>query len=290
MLKSIRKSFNAYLFIIPAFIFIGVVMIYPIFQIIIYSLSDWSGFDYEITGNLKNYIAIFNDPIFRDIIKNNFIILCSVPITILIGVITASLLYDNNRGSKFYQILYFIPIMLPVLVVGIVWGYILRTNGPINSLLEFIGLESITRSWLSDIRWALPSVMGVIIWKDIGFAIILFLSTLLSVPPSIFEAAKIDGASKFQIFLHIKLPMLYSIIYIYGVLGIIWSFTNVFSYVYVLTEGGPGYATTVIEYAIYSEAFYNFRFGYASALSVIVFLIIMILLVIYIKVIRLKEV
>jgi len=288
-MKNIRKSFNAYLFIIPALIFIGVVMVYPIFQVIIYSLSDWSGFEYEITGNLKNYSAIFNDSIFWEIIKNNFIILCNVPITILIGIITASLLYDNNRGSKFYQVLYFIPIMLPVLVVGIVWGYILRVNGPINSMLEFIGLESITKLWLADTQWSLLAVMGVIIWKDMGFAIVLFLSTLLSVPPEIFEAAKIDGANKLHVFLHIKIPMMSTIIYIYGVLGIIWSFTNVFSYVYVLTEGGPGYSSTVIEYLIFEQAFYNFKLGYASALSVIIFLIIMILLVIYIKVIRLKE-
>lgn len=288
-MKSIKENINAYLFITPAFIFISLVMIYPIFQIIIYSFSDWSGFEYEITGNFDNYQEIFTDPIFWNVIKNNLTILLNVPITILIGVIISSLLYDNKRGSKIYQVLYFIPIMLPVLVVGIVWGYILRIYGPLNSILKLIGLESITKLWLADTNWSLPSVMGVIIWKDMGFVIILFLSTLLGVSPELFEAAKIDGANKIQIFLKIKIPMLFSIIYIYGVLGIIWSFTNVFSYVYVLTEGGPGYSSTVIEYLIYEQAFYNFQLGSASALSVIVFLFIMILLVIYIKLIRLKE-
>jgi len=286
-MKNFRRNLNPYLFIIPSFIFLGLVMIYPIVMIVIFSLSKWSMLEYTVVdGSLDNYIRIFKDPIFWTIIKNNLTVLINVPIQILVSVIIASLLFDNVRGSRFYQFSYFVPTMLPVVVVGIIWIFILRIDGPLNNLLRLIGLGSLAKLWLGNVTWSLPSVIGVMVWKDVGFVIILFLSTLLGAPVETFDAAKLDGANRWQILLHIKLPIMYPIMYIYGVLGIIWSFTDVFSYVYVLTSGGPGYSSTVIEYLIYISTFKNLDFGYGSALSVFVSLIVTVFVIVYIKLIR----
>ena len=122
------------------------------------------------------------------------------------------------------------------------------------------------------------------IWKDVGFVVLLFLAMLLSSPPEIYDAAKIDGANTWHIFLHIKLPELSSIINTYAVLGIIWSFTDVFNYIYVMTAGGPGYSSTVAEYLIFTQAFHNYRVGYASALSVFILLIILGLVLAYTRI------
>ena len=284
-----KHSLNPYFFILPAFIFIGLVVIYPIIMVFIYSFSKWSLFEFKITG-IENYISVFKDTVFWNVIKNNLFVLVNIPVQILIGTFIASLLYDIKRGLKFYQSFYFIPVVLPIAAIGILWTFILRIDGPINSFLKLIGLGSFVRLWLGNISWSLPSAIGIMIWKDIGFVILLFTSSLLAAPPEIFEAARIDGANRWQIFLHIKLPALFPVIYIYGVLGVIWSFTDVFSYIYVITGGGPGYSSTVVEYLIYLQAFKNLNMGYASALSVIVFVIVMVFVVIYIKTVpKVKE-
>ena len=289
LIMNKTRVIEPYLFILPAFIFIFLVMLYPLIQVFIYSFSKWEMLEVTFTGSFENYIKIFTDPIFWKVIKNNFIVLINIPIQILIGTIIASLLHETTKGWRFYQSAYFIPVVLPVVAVGIIWTYIFRISGPINSFLELIGLERFTRVWLGNVDWALPSTIGVMIWKDIGFVIIIFLASLLSAPPEIFEASKVDGANRWQVFYYIKLPILFPVINIYAVLGVIWAFTDVFGFIYVLTGGGPGYSSTVIEYHIFQEAFKNFNIGYASALSVVVFLIIMVLVVIYIKIRNIRE-
>jgi ABC-type sugar transport system permease subunit len=278
-----------WLFLAPALLFSGLVVVYPIVQILIYSVSDWNLLDYRLTGTLENYAGIFRDRVFWQVIANNAKVLLNVPVQVAIAVVFASILFEGVAGWRVYQVIYFIPTILPIIVVGLTWTFILRLNGPLNVLLRLVGLGKIARLWLGDSHWSLASSVGVMIWKDVGFVILLFLSRLLSTPLEIYDAAKIDGANAWQVFLHVKIPELSSIINTYAVLGIIWSFTDVFNYIYVMTAGGPGYSSTVAEYHIYTQAFHNYRIGYASALSVFILLIIVALVFAYTKLLRRSE-
>lgn len=285
----LRERVNPYLFIAPALLFCGLVVLYPIVQVVLYSFSSWRQLDFTLTGTLTNYRSIFHDPIFWQIILNNGKVLLNVPVQIAIAVVFASILFEGVAGWRVYQVSYFIPTILPIIVVGLIWTIILRINGPFNSLLRLVGLGSITRLWLGDVHWSLASSVAVMIWKDVGFVVLLFLSRLLSAPSEIFDAAKIDGANSWHVFIHIKIPELSPMINTYAVLGIIWSFTDVFNYVYVMTAGGPGYSSTVAEYQIFTQAFHNYRVGYASAISVFILLIILLLVSMYIRLQRRSE-
>jgi ABC-type sugar transport system permease subunit len=258
-------------------------------QVIVYSFSDWKALDSTFTGTLKNFQNMFHDRIFWQAILNNAKVLLNVPLQIAIAVVLSSLLFDGIAGWRFYQVIYFLPTILPIIVVGLVWTFILRINGPFNSLLRLVGLGSVARLWLGDVHWSLASSVGVMIWKDVGFVVLLFLARLLSSPAEIYDAARIDGANAWHIFLHIKLPELSSIINTYAVLGIIWSFTDVFNYIYVMTAGGPGYSSTVTEYLIFTQAFHNYRVGYASAMSVFILLIIVGLVSLYTSLLKRTE-
>ena len=284
-----RASVKPYLYLAPALVFSGLVVLYPIVQVVLYSLSDWKALDHTLTGTLDNFAAIFRDKIFWEVIANNAKVLLNVPVQIAIAVIFASLLFGRVAGWRVYQVTYFIPTILPIVVVGLMWTIILRVNGPLNALLRFLGLGKVARLWLGDVHWSLASSVAVMIWKDVGFVILLFLSRLLSTPAEIFDAAKIDGANGWHIFIHITIPQLTSIINTYAVLGIIWSFTDVFNYIFVMTAGGPGYSSTVAEYHIFTQAFHNYRVGYASALSVFIVIIILLLVAAYSRLLRRTE-
>jgi ABC-type sugar transport system permease subunit len=278
-----------YLYLTPALLFSGLVVLYPIVQVTIYSISDWKQLDSSLTGTLANFRDIFSDKIFWQVVANNAKVLLNVPAQIAIAVVFASLLFGGAKGWRIYQVSYFIPTILPIVVVGLMWTFILRINGPLNMLLRLVGLGKVARLWLGDVRWSLPSSVAVMIWKDVGFVILLFLSRLLSTPPEIFDAAKIDGANSWHIFRHITIPELSSIINTYAVLGIIWSFTDVFNYIFVMTAGGPGYSSTVAEYHIFTQAFHNYRIGYASAISVFIVIIILALVIAYSRLLKRSE-
>ena len=171
-----RASVKPYLYLAPVLAFSGLVVLYPIVQVILYSLSDWRALDHALTGTLDNFLAIFHDRIFWEVIANNAKVLLNVPVQIAIAVIFASLLFGRVAGWRIYQVSYFIPTILPIVVVGLMWTIILRVNGLLNSLLRLLGLGKLARLWLGDVHWSLASSVGVMIWKDVGFVILLFLS------------------------------------------------------------------------------------------------------------------
>jgi len=158
-------------------------------------------------------------------------------------------------------------------VVGIVFDYILRLDGVLNITLEALYLNALSQNWLGNPRIAMYSIMGVVIWKEMGFGIILFLARMLSIDTTIFEAARIDGASWFRILFRITIPELKSVIFFFVIINIINMLSWMFNYVFVMTRGGPMNRTFVLEYYIYRLAIRFRQFGMASALSVILFII-----------------
>jgi ABC-type sugar transport system permease subunit len=203
-------------------------------------------------GNL--HIAL-NDPFFRQAVGNNLRLLLTLPIIIGIALVIAILLYEGMTGWRFHRVAIFIPYMLPVVVVGVLFGQLLTLHGAVNSALASIGLGRLQQDWLGNPDWALRSLAGVIIWRELGFGVILFLARLLSLPQNVFDAARVDGAGWFRTHRSVTLPMMRSIIGFYFVIEAITLMSWVFSYVFVMTQGGPGQATQVTETYVYEEAF-----------------------------------
>ena len=222
-------------------------------------------------------------------LKNNLKLFLCVPILTVLSLAIASILYNKIRGWRFYRSVIFIPYILAIPVVGIVFSYLLQYNGVINSILRTIGLENMALDWLGDPNLAFPSVAIVIMWKPIGFGVVLFLARMMSIDKTLYESADVDGATWFQKFMHITVPQTKSIIEFYVIITLIEMLSWVFNFIYVMTAGGPGNKTLVLEYLIYKKAFGGGDFNIAMAISVVLLAIAAILIVIHQIVMRKEE-
>lgn len=244
-------------FILPAVLTMGLIFAYPLVRLARESTQQsYAG----ITTNvgLDNYQFVLTDSDFiTAVIHNLLLLIVCVPVLILLSVIFAVLLYEVARGRRFYQTVLFLPYVLAVPVVSVLFGYLLQLNGGLNTLLQSIGLGLLAQDWLGSERWALPSLMGVIVWKECGFGIMLFFARMLSLPAELWDAGRVDGANWWRLHWHITLPQLRSIIEFYAVVEGITMLSWVFSYVYVISHGtgGPGTATLVTELYVYKNAF-----------------------------------
>jgi ABC-type sugar transport system permease subunit len=222
---------------------------------------------------LSNYKLIFMDNVFIQAIQHNGILIICVPIMVVAALLLSILLFERIRGWQFYRTTLFLPYLLPITVVGLVFSYIFQFSGVLNGILNAIGLKFLALDWLGSTHLALPTLMFVIIWKEMGFGVILFLARLMSVDEELYDAAKIDGANWLQLHLNITLPQLSTVIEFFTVISIITMLSWVFNYVYVMTNGGPGNATIVTELYIYLMAFQYNNINLAAAVSVLLLLV-----------------
>ena len=266
------KNVKPYLYIFPSIIVISVIFFYPVIQVLRFSTLRISSRGEKFIG-LNNYLSLFDDRVFIEAIKHNLILLFAVPILVFLGLIFAVFMYERIKGWRIYRSVLFMPYILAIPVVGIVFSYIFQFNGILNQFLRSIGLNFLALDWLGSSKYALITVMGVIIWKEFGFGIVLFLARLMSVDEQLFEAAKIEGANWFQILFRITIPQLAMVIEFYVVITIITMLSWVFNYVYVMTSGGPGTSTIVTEFYIYLMGFRYNLMGIAAAASVILLII-----------------
>jgi ABC-type sugar transport system permease subunit len=276
MLRTHRLT--PFLYLAPALALLLFVFAYPLFAIFDFSLRRIRGATGPFIG-LENYRQIFKDDVFREAVSHNAQLLLAVPILVAISLLLAVLLYDRVRGWQIYRNILFVPYILAVPVVGVVLSNMLQRNGVTNVLLRAAGLDFLALDWIGSARLALWTVMGVIIWREMGFGIVLFLARLLSLNEEIQDAAKIDGAGWWQRLLYVILPQMRGIVEFYTVVSVITMLAWVFSYVYVMTRGGPGNATQIMELYIYNFAFRNSLPGIASAVAVILFVITLALIV-----------
>jgi len=276
MLRTHRLT--PFLYLAPALALLLFVFAYPLFAIFDFSLRRIRGATGPFIGP-ENYRQIFKDDVFREAVSHNAQLLLAVPILVAISLLLAVLLYERARGWQIYRNILFVPYILAVPVVGVVLSNMLQRNGVTNALLRAAGLDFLALDWIGSARRALWTVMGVIIWREMGFGIVLFLARLLSLNEEIQDAAKIDGAGWWQRLLYVTLPQMRGIVEFYTVVSIITMLAWVFSYVYVMTRGGPGNATQIMELYIYNFAFRNSLPGIASAVAVILFMITLALIV-----------
>ena len=264
-----------YLFITPMMLIFITFVFLPISYAAAMSFFNWNGISSPEFIGIENYVDIFTDPVFWIALKNTVIYsLGVVPVSMALGLLAAiGLNRKNLPGRPIFRTIFFLPFVISAVATATTAGWIFGdTFGVINKILEAIGLEKVR--WLSNRNTALLTVMIATVWVRIGFCMLIYLAGLQSIPTDLIEAASIDGASTRQRFLHITLPLLRPTTFLLLVLSIIFSF-EVFDLGYVMTNGGPGYATTVLTIYIYNTAFQAQRFGYASTVGLVFMAIIM---------------
>jgi ABC-type sugar transport system permease subunit len=268
------RNYRPYFYLLPSMILIIIIYVYPLVQNVIKSLYRFSG-GREIFVGFGNYkYLILKDSITRGAFLHNIQILLVIPILLVLAILFAVLLSEKIRFAKVYQAILFVPFITSIVVVGVVFSRLLRWDGIINFLLNKIGLGALRRDWLGDPKYALYSLMAVIIWRELAFGIVLFIAGIGNINQELYEAAKIDGASWWQQLFHITIPQLKSVISFYVIYNYMIVFAWIFTYVYVMTAGGPVNSTTILELQIFNFAFKKNMMGMASSLAILLFLMI----------------
>lgn len=285
--ESARKLENVQgiVSILPVILIILIIRGYPLITAFIKSFTNWDGMLKNDFVGLSNYINILRGNEFWLMLRNSLVLLTFIPLQLFVGVIVAVLLYEEVFGWKFFRSLYYMPQVISTVVIGYLFTIFFGYEGPFNQLLKAVGLDILAVEWLGNGWTALLVIVFCLVWVNIGWQGILILGGMASISPSIFDAAKIDGAGYWQRLLRIILPMLTRVIEYSCITSVIWTFTGLFPFIYTMTNGGPGYETTTIDYLIYLKAFVTgTQLGSASAVAVILLIIILIFTKIQMKI------
>jgi raffinose/stachyose/melibiose transport system permease protein len=258
------------LFAAPALAVYVIFVLRPLLLTFQYSLYKWDGIGASSWVGLHNYSALFSDPVLYGSILNalKLIIFFSL-IPVLLGLLIASTIRRNaaSRLALVARTIIFLPQVIPLVAAGIIWTWLLSSTGFVNQTLSAVGLGDITRAWLGDFTWALPSVGVIGAWVLLGLSTLLLLAGMTKIDPALYEAARLDGAGAFREFVSITLPSLRQEIGVCVTVTVIAALAS-FDIVYISTQGGPGNATLVPGYQIYYLAFFQREVGQASALAV----------------------
>ncbi|HEX2905609.1 MAG TPA: sugar ABC transporter permease [Phototrophicaceae bacterium] len=268
--------------IYPFYFTLGALALYIVFVVlpgflgVAYSFTDWNRYSTEVNFvGLDNFKTIFSSgENYLDYIQNTlFFASCTIFLKTVFGLLLAILLnYGVRRLSHLYRVVIYLPVVLPTIVVGLVFRSILNPRtGFLNEFFRSIGLEALAQPWLTNPDIAMLSVIGVDTWKGVGYIMVILLAGLQTIPEEYYEAAEIDGASAFARFRFVTLPLLVPALTVVTVLNLLYGL-RVFDMVYVLTGGGPGYATDVVFTAVFDE-FSKGRYGVGTALSSVLFIV-----------------
>ncbi|MCL6590132.1 MAG: sugar ABC transporter permease [Firmicutes bacterium] len=278
-----RNRLTALGFLLPNLIGFLAFTLIPILAAFGLCFFKWDFANPAVFVGFKNFTKLFHDETFQISLLNTlYYTAVSVPLTIIISLFIAVLLNHKIKGIKFFRTIYFFPYISSLVAVGVVWNMLLQpTMGPVNGILRSIGIQN-PPGWTASTLWAMPAVILASVWRQVGYYTVIFLAGLHDIPEYLYEAATIDGAGTWSKFRYVTLPMLTPATFLVTLLLTISSF-KVFDIIYIMTEGGPGRATKVLVYHIYEQAFQLFKFGYASAAAMVLFVIVLVLAVIQFK-------
>ncbi|MBB5939945.1 carbohydrate ABC transporter permease [Streptomyces zagrosensis] len=283
-----KNGFIAGFLILPLAIY-AVFVVSPFVQAIYYSFTNWSGLssDLKMVG-FDNYRKLLDDDVFWHALRNNLVLLLVLPlVTLGMGLFFAFMLNVGGRrknavvsgvqGSSIYKVIYFFPQVLSIAIVALIFQFAYNPNsGALNSFLSGIGLDSVQPNWLGDPKLALWCVMGVMVWSNVGFYVVLFSAAMSTIPRDFYEAALLDGANRFTTFFRITLPLLWDTVqtgWVYmGIMAL-----DAFAVVQIMTvgPGGPDYSTEVLTWFVYTKGIRDGQAGYATALGVALLIVTM---------------
>ncbi|WP_414694859.1 carbohydrate ABC transporter permease [Paenibacillus sp.] len=277
--QAFYNTIAGYLFILPMLLLTLTLVIIPILLSGVISFTNWN-FIAGIGGlqfvGFENYIDLFQDEAFHRSLRNNIVMIAVVPVAMFIALVLAALINKATYFKDFFKVIYFMPFISSFVAIALLWRVLFHPNsGPINGFLRAIGFEN-PPLWLADPNYALLAVMIIMVWTSLGFNMVIYLAGLQGIPKDLYEAADVDGASPLRQFFGITLPMLSPTTFFLLITGVVGSF-KVFDLIMVLTNGGPAGSTSVIVFYLYEAAFVNLESGFASAMGIVLLVLILVL-------------
>lgn len=269
--KIDTQQLGMYLFILPAFLLVTVFLLIPTVNSFRYSLTNWNGVstEYRFVG-LENFVNVCRAPEFKTVVLNTiYFIILYVPVLNILALLFSVIVYDIGRFANFYKVVLFLPNILSMVVVGFIWRNIYNpTTGPLVYLFEALGAPHLIQDWLGQKNTVLPAMSIAVIWYAVGFYMLIYLGGLSTVPEELYEAGALDGIGWWDKLLHITIPLISQSITINIIVSTIGILT-LFDLPYVLTAGGPGYASQTMSLMSYTYAFKSMQQGKGMALAVI---------------------
>ena len=275
MINRKKETAQGILYILPSFILILTFSIVPIMMSLYFSFTKYNVLQRPEWVGLQNYLRMFKDPRIAVSLKNTVIFTAiTVPMQTILSLVLAAVIADyfRNKFGNFVKSSLFVPVIASAVLVGTLWSTMLSPRGVVNSLLNVLGMPSV--NWLGDKLNSMLSVCTAIIWKNVGYFLVIYYAGIMDIPRSLYEAAEVDGASIMQRFFKITLPCLSNVTFLVVTLGTIWSF-QVFDLVYTMTGGGPGTSTLTLVLTIYNAAFKEYDMGYSSAVAMLMFVFVL---------------
>ncbi|KJL32204.1 carbohydrate ABC transporter permease [Microbacterium azadirachtae] len=284
-----RSILIGWSFILPNFLGFALFTLVPVLAAFVLAFMNWDAYNPPTFAGIKNFTRLFGDQNFHVALGNTLLYAIGhVPLTLVCALGLAILLNQKLRGIAFFRVAIFFPYITSLVAIAIVWNMLFDpVNGPINQFLHLLGIAN-PPGWTSSTGWALPAVIITSVWRDMGYYMVLFLAGLQAIPQEYYEAAAMDGAGRWRTFWNITLPSLRPTTFLVLVLLSVSSF-KVFDLIFVMTGGGPGRATLVLSQLIYQDGILNGQFGYSSAISLVLFLIVLIVTVFQFRIQQRRE-
>jgi multiple sugar transport system permease protein len=275
--KALKSNAIAYSFVLPNLIIFAVFTLVPMAFAFALSFMKWDGANPISFVGLANFSRLLHDENFRISLLNTlYFVAGTVPTTLVLSLLVAVLLNRKFTGRNFFRAAFFFPYVASLVAVSVVFNMMFFPSmGPVNNILRALGVHK-PPAWTASVQWAMPTVMMAYVWRNVGYYMIIYLAALQGVPHELYEAARMDGASPWQCFRKITVPMITPATFLVTILLTIASF-KIFDLILVMTGGGPGRATNVLVYTIYDSAFLSFEYGYSSAQSMVLFLIVLLI-------------
>jgi putative chitobiose transport system permease protein len=278
---KLNRTLTPYVFLFPALLILAVASFWPVLQAIYLSFTD-----YDIIGSpnfigLKNYEQLWRDQLFWKVLWNTLIyMVVVVPALVVLPLFLAILVNQKLRGIQFFRAAYYVPVIVSVVVAGIAWKWIYAENGLLNYFVSIF--TSVKIPWLTNSSTAIFAIIAVTIWKGLGYYMVIYLAGLQTIPQDLYEAAAIDGSDGWRKHIDITIPMLKPYIVLVTVISAIAAM-KVFEEVYVMSRGGPANSSKTVVYYLYEKGFSSLEMGYASAIGVVLFLLVFLLSIISVR-------
>jgi len=273
-----RRYLEITLSLLPVALILAIFRVYPIAVAVIKSFTNWDGLYRSQWIGLANYTGFIKSGLFWMVLKNTLILLVNVPLQVFAGLVVALLLYEKVKGWRVYRAVIYIPQIISAVIIGFLFKIFFSLNGPFNQVLRAVGLGSLAIEWFLNSYTALGVIVFAVVWFSIGWQAIVILGGMSAIPPSVFEAAVIDGARYWQRAFKIVVPMLVRVLEFCIIASGVWTLTQLFPFLYAMTKGGPGYQTSTLDYMIYLKSFglgFGSDFGLASAIAVILLVLVL---------------
>jgi multiple sugar transport system permease protein len=283
-----RRRRAGILFSLPVVALVGAMLLLPIGQTVYYSFTNWDGFSSKWIGT-ANYSHLIHSSEFIRVVENNAVMILAIPVAILLPLGVAFLISSHVRGWKFFRSVFFLPTAVSWVVIGYISVRFFADEGILQSLLNNTGLGFLHPNMLSHERSALVAVMITFVWSMFGTNLIIFLAGMATIDQEIYDAARVDGAGSLTVMFRITLPLLKRFVQFTFIISLVTAFSALFSLIYVMTGGGPGYGTTTLEFFAYQQAFSAGDFSVGATAGVVLFVAVFAVSMVQLRLLRSED-